>query len=253
MLKRKMLSMKSSTSRPWSRKYSAIVNPVRATRKRTPGGSFICPKTITVSFITPLSSISRYSWVPSRVRSPTPANTELPWWTVGDRADELLDDDGLAHARAAEDARLSALGERGDQVDHLHSGFENLHPGGLLVERGGEVVDRIVAGRRAPRPARRSAGRARRTSARAWPARPERGSASGWRWRANSCAARRWCPSRCSAPSYRPGASAPRARPVCRPRAPLPPPRRSPGDDRRGTRSPPRRRVSALFCRLHFP
>ena len=40
---RKMLSMKSSTSWPWSRKYSAIVRPERATRRRAPGGSFIWP------------------------------------------------------------------------------------------------------------------------------------------------------------------------------------------------------------------
>merc|ERR1712010_313768 len=38
--------MKSSTSWPsWSRKYSATVSPVRATRARAPGGSFICPYT----------------------------------------------------------------------------------------------------------------------------------------------------------------------------------------------------------------
>ena len=39
----KMLSMKSSTSSPWSRNDSAIVRPVRPTRSRAPGGSFICP------------------------------------------------------------------------------------------------------------------------------------------------------------------------------------------------------------------
>ncbi len=45
-VKRKMLSMKSSTSCPsTSRKYSATVSPVRATRARAPGGSFICPYT----------------------------------------------------------------------------------------------------------------------------------------------------------------------------------------------------------------
>ncbi len=82
MVNRKILSIKSSTSRPWSRKYSAIASAESAIRKRTPEGSFICPNTITVSFITPDSSISRYSWVPSRVLSPTPANTELPWCTV---------------------------------------------------------------------------------------------------------------------------------------------------------------------------
>ena len=38
-----MLSMKSSTSLPWSRKYSAIESAERATRKRTPEGSFIWP------------------------------------------------------------------------------------------------------------------------------------------------------------------------------------------------------------------
>ena len=41
-----MLSMKSSTSRPSSRKHSAIVRPVSATRSRLPGGSFIWPYTI---------------------------------------------------------------------------------------------------------------------------------------------------------------------------------------------------------------
>src|SRR5680860_532473 len=40
--KRKMLSMKSSTSRPiFSRKYSAMVRPESPTRRRAPGGSFI--------------------------------------------------------------------------------------------------------------------------------------------------------------------------------------------------------------------
>jgi hypothetical protein len=41
-----MLSMKSRTSRPSSRKSSAIVRPVSATRSRLPGGSFIWPYTI---------------------------------------------------------------------------------------------------------------------------------------------------------------------------------------------------------------
>src|SRR5215211_808887 len=77
--KRKMLSMKSSTFAPSSRKYSAIVRPVSATRRRAPGGSFICPKTSAVSLSTPDSLISIQRSLPSRVRSPTPANTELPW------------------------------------------------------------------------------------------------------------------------------------------------------------------------------
>ena len=47
--KRKMLSTNSNVSAPvWSRKYSAIVSALNATRRRAPGGSFICPKTIAV-------------------------------------------------------------------------------------------------------------------------------------------------------------------------------------------------------------
>src|SRR5256714_205601 len=77
--KRKMLSMKSSTSwPPCSRKYSAIVSPDSATRMRAPGGSFICPKTSIVLSSTPDSFISSHSWLPSRVRSPTPQKAERP-------------------------------------------------------------------------------------------------------------------------------------------------------------------------------
>src|SRR3954467_4491013 len=76
---RKMLSMKSSTSWFWtSRKYSAMVSAERATRRRVPGGSSIWPKTRAVLSRTPPSSISRMRSLPSRVRSPTPENTEVP-------------------------------------------------------------------------------------------------------------------------------------------------------------------------------
>ena len=126
-VKRKMLSMKRSTSWPSaSRKCSATVSPVSPTRARAPGGSFIWPYTRAhllsswylrecyqgkydilwiinhqkggkgggfhaldfmksgirltwfSSLITPLSIISLYKSLPSRVRSPTPANTEKP-------------------------------------------------------------------------------------------------------------------------------------------------------------------------------
>src|SRR4051795_5350585 len=76
---RKMLSMNSSTS--WccsSRKYSAIVSADRATRRRVPGGSSIWPKTRAVDSMTPDSVISVIRSLPSRVRSPTPANTDTP-------------------------------------------------------------------------------------------------------------------------------------------------------------------------------
>ena len=58
-VKRKMLSMNSSTSWPSSsRKYSAAVTPVSATRRREPGGSVIWPKISAVFSMTPDSFIS---------------------------------------------------------------------------------------------------------------------------------------------------------------------------------------------------
>ena len=83
-VKRKMLSTKRSTSWPsTSRKYSATVSAVSATRARAPGGSFIWPYTSAAfeppsRLITPECIISWYRSLPSRVRSPTPAKTEKP-------------------------------------------------------------------------------------------------------------------------------------------------------------------------------
>ena len=86
-MNRKMLSMNSSTS--WlctSRKYSAIVSADSATRSRVPGGSSIWPKTSAVWPMTPASVISSIRSLPSRVRSPTPANTDTPPWSLATRA-----------------------------------------------------------------------------------------------------------------------------------------------------------------------
>ena len=55
-----------------------MVSADRPTRIRTPGGSSIWPNTRAVSEMTPDSVISRNRSLPSRVRSPTPANTETP-------------------------------------------------------------------------------------------------------------------------------------------------------------------------------
>ena len=71
--------MNSSTS--WfcsSRKYSAMVSADSATRIRVPGGSSIWPNTSAVSLSTSASASSTQRSLPSRVRSPTPANTEVP-------------------------------------------------------------------------------------------------------------------------------------------------------------------------------
>ena len=65
-------------------KVSATVSAESATRARAPGGSFICPKTSAVfeRTLAPVSSldsaISKKRSFPSRVRSPTPANTDTP-------------------------------------------------------------------------------------------------------------------------------------------------------------------------------
>ena len=66
---------------------------------------------------------------------------------LGDVADQLLDDDRLADAGAAEDADLAALLERADQVDDLEAGLEDLDLGRLLVERRGRRwIGRVLLG-----------------------------------------------------------------------------------------------------------
>jgi hypothetical protein len=62
---------------------------------------------------------------------------------LGHVPDQLLDDHRLAHARAAEDAHLAALGEGADQVDHLEPGLEHLGRGGLVLEGGGLAMDGV--------------------------------------------------------------------------------------------------------------
>ena len=134
-VKRKMLSMKRRTSRPSSRKNSAIVRPVRPTRRRAPGGSFIWPKTMTVLSMTPDSIISCEQVVALAGALAHAREDGVAAVLLGDVADELLDDDGLADAGAAEDADLAALREGADEVDDLDAGLEDLGRGRLLLER----------------------------------------------------------------------------------------------------------------------
>src|SRR5690606_22283663 len=65
---------------------------------------------------------------------------------LGDVVDELEHVDGLAHAGAAEQADLAALGERHQQVDDLDAGLEQVLPAGLLVIGRGGAVDGPVLG-----------------------------------------------------------------------------------------------------------
>ena len=66
----------------------------------------------------------------------------------GDVGDQFLDQNGLAEARAAEQADLTALEERGQQVDDFEAGFEHFLRAALVGEGGGRAMDRPVLRRR---------------------------------------------------------------------------------------------------------
>jgi hypothetical protein len=133
-----MLSTKNSTSWPWSRKYSATVRPVRATRARAPGrlvhlaidegalGAFGRAAVLgrvhvdagldhlvieIVAFAGALADAGEHRIAAVR---------------LGDVVDQFLDQHGLADAGAAEQADLAALGVRSQQVDDLDAGDEDL-------------------------------------------------------------------------------------------------------------------------------
>ena len=61
---------------------------------------------------------------------------------LGDVADQLLDQDRLADAGAAEQADLAALGVGGEQVDDLDPGLEDLLGRGEVLDLGRLAVDR---------------------------------------------------------------------------------------------------------------
>ena len=61
---------------------------------------------------------------------------------LGEVVDQLLDEDGLAHAGAAEQADLAALGVRGEQVDDLDAGLEHLRRRRQVLDVRRVAVDR---------------------------------------------------------------------------------------------------------------
>ena len=61
---------------------------------------------------------------------------------LADVADELLNDDRLADARAAVSADLTALGKGGNQIHDLDAGFEDFNLRCLVLECRGLAVDR---------------------------------------------------------------------------------------------------------------
>src|SRR6185436_5349910 len=60
----------------------------------------------------------------------------------GDVVDQLHDDDGLADAGAAEQADLSTLQIRLEEIDDLDAGLEHAQLGGLILERRRMTVNR---------------------------------------------------------------------------------------------------------------
>ena len=116
-----------------SRKYSAMVRPVSATRRRLPGGSFIWPYTIATfdscMFVELDDARLDHLVIEVVAFAGTLADAgehRQARVLLGDVVDQLEHVDGLADAGAAEQADLAALGERADQVDDLDAGFEQL-------------------------------------------------------------------------------------------------------------------------------
>ena len=120
-----------------------------ATRKRTPGGSFIWPKTMQVCSMTlrPVLTDLRFpafrarGRCPSRVRSPTPAKHRVTAVRAGDTSDQFGQNHGLAQPGAAEQTGLAAADERRQKVDHLDAGLEDFGLGRKVGHLGGVAVD----------------------------------------------------------------------------------------------------------------
>ena len=73
---------------------------------------------------------------------PDPGKDREAGVLLGDRADQLLDQDRLADARAAEEPDLPALDVRGEEIDDLDAGLEDLNRRLQVLERGRVPVDR---------------------------------------------------------------------------------------------------------------
>ncbi len=127
-----------------------------------------------------------------------------------DVVDELQHRHRLAHAGAAEEADLAALGERADEVDHLDARLEELHRGRQLVELGRRWRGSSGARSRSPGRARRSGGRARPSRGRAWRGRRAPRSARRFPSPSSRGAGRRRSPSRWCARSRHRAAAPPR-------------------------------------------
>lgn len=66
--------------------------------------------------------------------------------SLSDVVDELLNEHGLTDTGTTEETNLSTTGVRGEEIDDLDTGGQNLGRGRLLDERGSLGVDRQVLG-----------------------------------------------------------------------------------------------------------
>jgi hypothetical protein len=71
--------------------------------------------------MTPDSIISRNKSFPSRVRSPTPAKTEIPSYPFGDVVDQFHDQNRLANTCTSKQSNLSSFGIGLNQVNDLNA------------------------------------------------------------------------------------------------------------------------------------
>src|SRR5579859_457560 len=140
-VKRKMLSMNSKTSLPsWSRKYSACARPVRATRARAGRlvhlavdqgalGAFAAAGQVHIGLNHLVIEVISFARTLSDAGKHRIAAVGL-----GDVVDQLLHGDRLAHASAAEEADLAALGVGTQEIDDLDPGDQHFSRGRLLGE-----------------------------------------------------------------------------------------------------------------------
>ncbi len=125
-----------------------------------------------------------------------------------DVVDQLLDQDGLAGAGAAEEADLAAADVRRDQVDDLDARLEDLDRRGELAEGRRVAVDRPALALRRP-PCRRWGRRSRSRCGRASGRRRARRSAARCPRSRRRARGRRSCPSRRRGRDRRRDAAAP--------------------------------------------
>src|SRR5487761_1293097 len=132
-VKRNMLSMNSSVSPPSSsRKYSATVSPVNATRRRDQGGL----RFIKLFQVDDTGLLKLQPKIVALARTFSDSCKHGKSAVLGGNVvDEFLNDDGLADAGSAEQTSFATLQKGLDQIDDLDAGLKHLLMRRLFIER----------------------------------------------------------------------------------------------------------------------